>query len=42
MKADAMRAKTQKIPKEEIELKHNVMLEKVSDIQVTILKKRIH
>ena len=32
LRAPAMRSKIRKIPKEEIELKYNVMLEKVSDI----------
>ena len=39
LRAPAMRSEIRKIPKEEIELKYNVMLEKVSDIEVTIKEK---
>mmetsp|Transcript_43161 Transcript_43161/g.48024 ORF Transcript_43161/g.48024 Transcript_43161/m.48024 type:complete len:94 (+) Transcript_43161:72-353(+) len=34
-----MRAEIRKISKEEIELKYNVMLEKISDIDITIKEK---
>ena len=38
---DTMSAKIRKVPKEEIELKYNKMVEKVSNIQVTMKKEDV-